>query len=406
MKIALLSIGDEILSGDTLNTNSQWIGQQLTDVGCSIIQQNTVRDEQVSIISALSQFCVLSPNYIIITGGLGPTEDDITRQILFDFVGTDSTFDEEYWHELSVRFERYGKSIPESNRSQALVPIKGEIIPNEIGSARGYKFNYEETIIISLPGVPSEMKKMMEKSIIPSIIETGIKPKCIRTLRTTGIPESALIEKISSATQINHGCKLGYYPSLFGVDIRISNLESDPVDSLANEIYKILNHSIYGEGKITFEKVIVKLGLEKDKTVATAESCTGGLIGHRLTDISGSSRLYKGGLVVYSNEAKINLLGVPAKIINVHGAVSSETAEILAVNVKNKFNTDYGISVTGIAGPTGRSIEKPVGLVYIGLATQKGVNVKKFLFGNHQKRNKLRTSQAALNWLRLSLLND
>ncbi len=406
MKIAILSIGNELLSGDTINTNAGWMGRNLTDIGCDICRQITVPDNKDSISNALTELVNLKPGYIICTGGLGPTDDDITQQTLFDFVGTESEFDQNYWESLSVRFNRFGIQIPESNRNQALVPVDGVVVPNPVGSARGSKLQVNDTILISLPGVPAEMKAMMTDSIIPMIQENELNPKCIRTLRTTGIPESALIEKIAPILEKDHACDIGYYPSLFGVDVRISHTDSQSVDSLSKDFYKTLKLSIYAEGKDSIEEVIIQLAKSKNSTVSTAESCTGGLIGHRLTEVSGSSDVYKGGFVVYNNESKIDLLGVDKSILKKYGAVSEETAQAMAKNVTNIFASDYGISVTGIAGPSGETDQKPVGLVYIGFAKNDDVKVKKFHFGTNRKKNKLRTSQAALNWLRLSLLND
>ena len=406
MKIAILSIGNELLSGDTINTNAGWMGRNLTDIGCDICRQITVPDNKDSISNALTELVNLKPGYIICTGGLGPTDDDITQQTLFDFVGTESEFDQNYWESLSVRFNRFGIQIPKSNRNQALVPVDGVVVPNPVGSARGSKLQVNDTILISLPGVPAEMKAMMTDSIIPMIQENELNPKCIRTLRTTGIPESALIEKIAPILEKDHACDIGYYPSLFGVDVRISHTDSQPVDSLSKDFYKTLKLSIYAEGKNSIEEVIIQLANSKNSTVSTAESCTGGLIGHRLTEVSGSSDVYKGGFVVYNNESKIDLLGVDKSILKKYGAVSEETAQAMAKNVTNIFASDYGISVTGIAGPSGGTDQKPVGLVYIGFAKNDDVKVKKFHFGTNRKKNKLRTSQAALNWLRLSLLND
>ena len=406
MKIAILSIGNELLSGDTINTNAGWMGRNLTDIGCNIFRQVTVPDKKDSISNALTELVNLNPGYIICTGGLGPTDDDITRQTLFDFVGTESKFDQNYWELLSVRFNRFGIQIPESNRNQALVPVDGVVVPNPVGSARGSKLQVKDTILISLPGVPAEMKAMMTDSVIPMIQENELNPKCIRTLRTTGIPESALIEKIAPILEKDHACDIGYYPSLFGVDVRISHIDSQPVDLLSKNLYKILEFSIYAEGKDSIEDVIIQLAKSKNSTVSTAESCTGGLIGHRLTEVSGSSDVYKGGFVVYSNESKIDLLGVDKSILKKYGAVSEETAQAMAKNITKIFASDYGISVTGIAGPAGGTDQKPVGLVYIGFAKKDNVKVKKFHFGTDRKKNKLRTSQAALNWLRLSLLND
>ena len=406
MKIAILSIGNELLSGDTINTNAGWMGRHLTDIGCDVCIQTSVPDKIDSISNALSEFLNLDLDYIICTGGLGPTDDDITRQTLFDFVGTQSKFDETYWEKLSAQFNRIGIPIPESNRNQALIPVDGEVLVNPVGSARGSKLEVGDTILISLPGVPSEMKAMMTDSVIPMIQENELIPKSILTLRTTGIPESALIEKIAPVLEKDHNCDIGYYPSLFGVDIRISHTDSQPVETLSKELYGILKFSIYAEGIDSIEDVIIQLAKNKNKTVSTAESCTGGLIGHRFTEASGSSDVYKGGFIVYNNKSKINLLGVDKTILKNHGAVSKETAQYMAKHITKIFDTDYGISVTGIAGPTGGTDQKPVGLVYIGLAKNKNVKVKEFNFGTDRKKNKLRTSQAALNWLRISLLND
>ena len=406
MNIALLSIGNELLSGDTLNTNAAWIGRKVTELGCSVQRQITVPDDESSIVDGLNRLIDSKPNYLIITGGLGPTEDDITRTTLFRFVGTEAVFDNDYWSVLSERFKRFGMDIPESNRNQALVPALGAVIPNPVGSAQGFQFKVDESILVALPGVPAEMKSMMEQTVIPMIAKSVTEPTMIRTLRTTGIPESALIERIADATAGDHGCNIGYYPSLYGVDIRISSIRQDRVDRLSEELYSLLGSMIYGEGKDTIEHVIVHTAIEKHKTVSVAESCTGGLIGHRITEIPGSSAIFKGGLVVYGNEAKITVLGVEQACINSYGAVSKTTAGQMATKVMEKFGTDYGLSVTGIAGPGGGTAEKPVGLVYIGLADSQSNQVREFTFGTDRNRNKLRTSQAALNWLRVTLQND
>ena len=244
MNVVLLSIGNEILAGDTVNTNASWISKKLTELGCSIKTQMTVPDEKNSIQVALKSNLKNNPALVITTGGLGPTEDDITREVIFDFVGTGYEFDEDYWKNLKRRFERFGFDIPESNRSQALIPTQGKVIPNSVGSARGLQFQIASTTLITLPGVPAEMKAMMTDSVIPMIQENELNPKCIRTLRTTGIPESALIEKIAPVIEKDHACDIGYYPSLFGVDIRISHIDSQPVGLLSKDLYKILEFSM------------------------------------------------------------------------------------------------------------------------------------------------------------------
>ena len=247
------------------------------------------------------------------------------------------------------------------------------------------------------------MKSMMNQTVIPEISTLISEPRAVRTLRTTGVPESILIEKIEPITSRDHGCQLGYYPSVYGVDIRINGHSNNQVDDLYKHLSTELDTIAYGEGKQLLEEVVIKKANSKRMTISIAESCTGGLIGHRLTEVPDSSKVFKGGMIVYSNEAKIELLDINKSILDSHGAVSKETAGGMAENVMRKFNTDYGVSITGIAGPSGGTKEKPVGLVYIGMATRNNIEVKRCTFGSNRKNNKLRTSQVALNWLRLSI---
>jgi len=407
MNISLICIGNELLLGNTLNTNASWIGRRLSDNGCSIGEHLVVPDEKNSIISGLDHIVGTDPDCIIITGGLGPTDDDITRSTIFEYVNTDSTFDEDYWLYLSEMFQQFGMNIPASNRNQALVPLNGEIIENPIGSARGLKFLLnEKQVLFVLPGVPSEMEAMMKASIIPWIKNNVMTSFYKTTLRTTGIPESALIEEIAKPISSPHGCSVGYYPSLYGVDIRISSENQDKVKLLSNDLYNILGDRVYCEGEDDIETIVVKKAIEKKKSIALAESCTGGLIGNRITNSDGSSKIFKGSMVVYSNQSKINLLGVNDKTIDSYGAVSEEVAKDMAFNVRKLLSTDYGLSVTGVAGPSGGTENKPVGLVYIGLSDMNKTEVRKFNFSSDRKKNKLKTSQVALDWLRLTLINE
>ncbi|SVA51120.1 uncharacterized protein METZ01_LOCUS103974, partial [marine metagenome] len=265
----VLTIGNEILTGNTTNSNFELIGQRLTEIGCNVTSQRTVADIHESIILSLTDLLDQNPDMLIVTGGLGPTEDDVTRKALFQFVGTDAEFDEDYWKELQARFTQFGIDIPESNRNQAMVPKKGDVIPNRVGSARGYKFEIDGTILIALPGVPVEMETMMTKSVIPLIEEMGITPTTIKTIRTTGIPESALIEKLEPVLKIKHQCTLGFYPSIYGVDIRFSHQEPKPVLVLASRLTGILGDAIYGNEKERLEDVVVQLAKDKSKMIAT-----------------------------------------------------------------------------------------------------------------------------------------
>ena len=407
MNISILSIGDELLSGRTLNTNATWLGKNLTEIGCNVMEQTVIPDDESIIIKTLNTMIDTNKeSCLIITGGLGPTEDDVTRESLFKYVGTEEKFDSEYWEYLSNRFKKFGIDIPQSNRNQALIPTTGEIIDNPIGSARGFKFKMGKSILFSLPGVPKEMKEMTRASILPWLHERSDNFFYSTTIRTTGIPESVLIEEISIVLESDHGCTLGYYPSLFGVDIHVISEDKDLKDTLLNNIVSLLGDKVFTLEKENIEDVVVKIAQKKNITLSVAESCTGGLIGHRLTEVSGSSNAYKGGVVAYSNYSKINILGINEQILEEHGAVSEETAKEMAMRSRMMFSSDIGLSITGIAGPDGGSTEKPVGLVFIALSTEKGIKVREYKFGSNRTNNKLRTSQVALNWLRLEMQND
>ena len=405
MKISILSIGNELLSGKTMNTNANWLGNRFTKIGCRVEKQVVVPDKEKPIINALNFLINDKQGCIIVTGGLGPTDDDITREVLFKFVKTDSKFDLDYWNKLSNKFKNLGIDIPESNRSQALVPQNGDVIENSIGSARGFIFEINGAVIFSLPGVPSEMKAMTNATVIPWLKDRVSMAFFSQTIRTTGIPESKLIELISSPIKTEHYCEVGYYPSLFGVDIRISSNKIKYMESLQDQLTTILGNAVFAFGDDSIEEIVVKNALENDISLSIAESCTGGLIGHRITQISGSSKIFKGSIVVYSNSSKVNLLGVRENCINKYGAVSEETAKEMAEKVRKIFSSKLGLSITGIAGPDGGSKDKPIGLTYIGLSTKNETKVRKFQFGSIRKSNKVRASQAALNWMRLEISN-
>ena len=405
MKVSIVNIGNELLAGKTLNTNSYWLGEKVSSAGCQVEYQITVKDEENSIVSGLNYCLKNKPEYLLVTGGLGPTDDDVTREVLFSYMKTESIFDSEYWRILTERYKQAGLDISESLKSQALVPKTGEVITNPKGSARGFKFIKNYTVIIVLPGVPMEMKSMFSQFILPSIIKKMKEPIFSKTLRTTGIPESKLFDFIKSWNNIDKN-KIGYYPSIYGVDIKISNRKPEEINLFVDWIYENFKNDIYGENNTSIEDNIVNYCIKKNKKLAVAESCTGGLIGDRITNIPGSSEIFNGGVIVYSNDSKVNILGVDIDTIDQFGAVSKNTAKNMAENVKSMFNSSFGLSVTGIAGPSGGTKEKPVGLVYIGLASDKSTIVKKFNFSKDRKINKIKTSQAALNILRKGLLNE
>ena len=405
MQISILTIGNELLNGSTLNTNASWIGKSLTQLGCQIQKHITVKDDKAEIKNGLDTLLFNNPDSIIVTGGLGPTNDDITRDVVFEFVGVKKKIDKKYWLELTKYFKRLGYDIPPINKNQACIPSRGEIIPNPRGSARGYNFSYSNSNIIVLPGVPLEMKIMMKESIIPSI-RSSIKQKYFsKTIKTTGLSESLVATYINKKVLMNNSCSIGYYPSLYGVDLTISGNQLKKVQNLSKEIESILKNNIYSNDNTTLERVIVEIARGLDKTIAVAESCTGGLIGSRITEVEGSSAVFKGGVIAYSNESKINILGVKRNTLKSFGAVSDQVASEMAYQVRKRFSVNYGLSITGIAGPDGGTKSKPVGLVYIGLSSQYRTVVKKFNFSNSRNQIRIRTSQAGLNFLRMELIN-
>ena len=406
MKISLLCIGNELLNGKTINTNAAWIGKQISQLGSEIIEQAVVPDIELSIINKLNEMVNEKPSCIIITGGLGPTDDDVTRSSLFKFVNTSENFDSNYWSILSKKFKNLGFDIPNSNRSQAMVPEKGQVIDNPLGSARGFKFEVDSTTIISLPGVPNEMKKMMNETILPWIQDNEESSFFTVRLRTTGIPESQLIEILEKPINSDHGCSLGYYPSVYGVDLQISSYKESSVITFKNTICDYLKGKIYTENDENIENVVIREAVHNKSTIAIAESCTGGLVGSRITDVPGSSRVFLGGIIAYSNEIKEKSLGVKGATLKRYGAVSEETAIEMANCIRNKFSSEIGLSVTGIAGPDGGTVEKPIGLVYIGFSNKFGDKVFKRNFISSRGINKKRASQAALDILRMELINN
>ena len=404
MKASVLAIGDELLSGKTTNTNATWISQKLMIVGCDVVKHLVVNDDETEIIDSFKYLFKHKIDLIICTGGLGPTDDDITRKTIFNFFDSDSNFDNDYWKYLQNRFSGIGYKIPESNKSQAVIPSNGEVFSNPIGSARGLLFKKNNITLMALPGVPSEMKLMMKETVIPWVSKKSKKQNYSQNIRTTGIPESVLFEKINIKNNILDDIKIGYYPSLLGVDIRISGSDKKLIDIYKKTIISNVGEYIYTIGEESLEQLVVNKMLDNNITISTAESCTGGLIGHRITQVPGSSNIYHGGVVSYSNKSKLVQLNIKSDTLKKYGAVSEEVALEMATNVRNIFDSNIGISVTGISGPGGGTIDKPVGLVYVAYCDHNILMVEKFNFYSNRESNKFRTSQVALNLILKNLL--
>lgn len=403
MKIGLITIGNELLSGLRTDTNAARIGQEVQRIGSQVVWHTTVGDSRAAILQALAQVPA-EVQALILTGGLGPTHDDVTQAALYEFAGAVPVFDTDYWEELKERFSRRKLKLPEINRNQALRPDVGEVIPNPIGSARGLHFTTPELSLFALPGVPAEMQAMLDSTILPWLGGRTETKWYVKTIRTTGIMESALTGKLD--LREHSQVEVAFLPRMIGVDIRLTSSDQERLEALSADIHQRAGKYIYGYDTTELEAAVAATLTERNLTVATAESCTGGLVGDRFTDVPGSSAFMLGGVVAYSNAAKVSLLGVRKETLQQYGAVSEETAWEMAQGVRALMKADLGLSLTGIAGPGGGTEQKPVGLVYVGLAHSEGVRVKEFRFGPRRRDNKLLSSQVALNMIRLHLLND
>lgn len=401
MKCALLTVGNELLTGFTVDTNAAWIGQELHKLGILIQHHATVRDEVDDILRYLE---TVSGEFdvVLVTGGLGPTHDDVTPSAFYQFFGSKPVVDEEYWDVLQTRFKAFFKRIPQLNRNQAIRPDNGDVIPNPVGSARGLMYSKNNTLFCCMPGVPAEMQGMMNQTILPLLAGKVKKRMQIRTIRTTGVGESLLAESLADLISQTKTASLAFYPQITGVDLRVTGEDESVLDQVTKEIVQITGKAVYGYGAQTLPEVIGNLLRKKNLTIATAESCTGGLLGHQLISVPGSSDYYLGGIQSYSNAAKIKFLGVLPETLEKFGAVSEKTAGQMAAGVRTQFGADIGVSITGIAGPDGGSAEKPVGTVFIGINSENVDKVKKFQFSRDRAGNQQLSSQVALNMIRLA----
>tara|TARA_A200000113_G_scaffold15107_1_gene13596 strand:- start:1836 stop:3083 length:1248 start_codon:yes stop_codon:yes gene_type:complete len=415
MKCEVISIGDELLIGQTINTNASWIGEQLNNFGFTIAHGAIISDNKNDIILALNNASNRS-DIIIITGGLGPTNDDITKHTLTEYFNTSLERNKDIEKNIVAYFKSVTRPILKSNLDQALLPLSCEVLSNSRGTASGMWFEKDNIIYISLPGVPYEMKGIMQEHVFPKLLtkmggETVVVNK---TIRTHGMGESFLAEIIKSwedKLEINN-IKLAYLPSPGIVKLRLSVIGLDKLilerklKETIDELKALIPDQIYGYGNATMEGVVGKLLKERNLTIATAESCTGGSVAKMLTSISGSSSYFNGAIVSYNNQSKVDLLNVDFKDIDDHGAVSQQVVEQMAEGVRNKFHTDYGISTSGIAGPSGGTKEKPVGTVWIAVASKNRIVSKKIKLGYNRERNMHVSSISVLNLLRLELLKN
>ena len=413
MKAEIITIGDEILIGQIVDTNSAWMGQQLNLHGIEVHQVSSVHDNHEHILKAFHE-AESRVELVLITGGLGPTKDDITKKCLCEYFETELVFHPEVFEYVRTMLSSRNVIVNQLNRDQALLPASCTVLHNSAGTASGMWFERNNTIFISMPGVPFEMEAIMTEEVFPRLVKLGITQSIVhKTILTIGLPESMLAEKIEKwESSLPDFIKLAYLPSPLMVRLRLSGYGNDEtylkaeIEQKVGELITIIPENIFGFDEDNLALVIGKMLVESSQTLAVAESCTGGNIAHYITSNSGSSAYFNGGVVAYSNKIKTRLLDVSSEIIDQYGAVSKEVAEAMALGALKMLQADYSVATTGIAGPDGGTDEKPVGTVWIAVAGPSGVKSKIYIFKHNRERNIIRTSQTALNMLRTFILNE
>ena len=410
----IIAIGDELLIGQTINTNAAWLGEQLNAIGIKVHRSLVISDNRDEIIKALNEASAQS-HIIIMTGGLGPTKDDITKHTLCSYFNSELVINEEVLARITEFFERRGLPMLEVNRLQATVPKDCTVIHNFRGTASGMWFERGDRVFISMPGVPYEMKGMMEDEVFAKLAAFYKRPVIRhRTILTTGVGESFLANQLSDWEKMleERSIALAYLPSPGMVKLRMSsyneagrNVEAD-FNACETELHRLVGEHVYGYDKDTLQEIIGSLLKQQSATLSLAESCTGGTLSRLITSVPGSSEYYLGGTVTYANEMKVRFLGVPRTLIETHGAVSSEVAMAMAEGARAHFGSDWAISTTGIAGPGGGTDTKPVGLIYVAVAGPGGSLCIELRLGKRRDNNMDMAAFAGLNLLRKEILKQ
>ena len=406
----IIAVGSELLTPEKTDTNGLWLTEKLNEVGVEVMLKTIVGDDEARLEETIRD-AVKRSDIVITTGGLGPTEDDVTRQVSGRAVGRELVYHDEIEAHLRERFRSWGREMPEINKRQAYVIDGAEILPNPNGSAVGMMLDLEKKLFVVLPGPPRENKPMYENFVAARVRDLAGEI-CVRRriLRVSGMGESAVDEVIAPIYKSYQSVQTSILFSKSEIEVHLAakasneNEALDVLEELSGKIADALGIAVFATNGETLEQVIGDMLSQSGKTLAVAESCTGGLIGMRLTDVAGSSRYFVEGIVAYSNEAKMRTLGVHEKTLIDHGAVSAETAEAMAAGVREYAGSDYGISVTGIAGPDGGSEEKPVGTVFVGYADAEKTRSVKFVFPGDRYLIRWRSSQAALDYLRRQMI--
>ncbi len=412
MKAAIITIGDEILIGQTVDTNSAWIGAELSKSGFDVFTIISVHDAKDDIIHALNEVTGKA-DVVLITGGLGPTSDDITKPVLCEFFNTRLVENTLVKNMIEEMMKRRNNPMNENNRKQSLVPESCKVLTNARGTAPGMWFEKDGTIFVSMPGVPYEMKYLMTEHVLPELSRRFTSQVILhRNIMTYGTFEAKLAEILTGfESGLPANIKLAYLPSSGVIKLRLTGTGDNreilmgQISEQADILYKTIPEFIYGENEDPLEKVIGELLKFKKQTVCTAESCTGGEIAHLITCIPGCSEYYKGSVVAYANSVKSSVLNVPDEILEKHGAVSEEVVRYMANETRKLLNADYCIATSGIAGPDGGSEYKPVGTLWMAVSSEKVTITEKRVFGTERQTNITRFSLAALNLLRKHIIS-
>lgn len=406
IRVELVVIGDELLAGTIKDTNVAYLSRHLLGLGLGVKRVTVTGDDEEELAQALSQTLERS-DIVISCGGLGPTDDDLTRQVAAQLFETELCTDEKLLSWMKERYERRGIKLSELGAKQADVPRGAKLFLNPVGAAPAIVLTRKDKTLILLPGVPAEVQAITKRSLLPYLSHRFPRttPRII-LLRTAGTTETELASRIAPVIKRFPGLKVGYLPRRGTVDLRVEDITSDRVESVLEAFTEILDEDLYANDKKELEEVVGEILVNRSHTLAVAESCTGGMLGARIVNVPGSSEYFLGGVVAYADKVKEGLLGVSRDLIVDFGAVSEEVAEAMARGVRDRFDSTYGIGITGIAGPGGGSLEKPVGLVYIGLATCDKVEVWRFDFPGPRYAVRERSVIKALDLLRRLIIES